>query len=511
MMPEGRDTDFDVVVVGSGLGGLSAAALLARGGFHVAVVERNQQPGGCAQAFRRGDYQFDPAVHVTLEAGPGIFTANMLDHLGVADRVQFVTTDHTYRAVYPDTTIEAPPGRRAFLEYHQELFPDDADGLSTLFGMRAALFEQLALLPQKLDARSLEAAMEAAPLVFRYRSATVAEVLSEHLRDPRCAAAFASAWPYVGSPPSRLSFLLFNQMLESFHMGAYYPLGGFQTLVDAFGEALVGAGGALLVDNEVTRIVIEDERAVGVDLAGGERLSARVVISNADAHHTFADLVGWDRVPAAYRRRFDRYRVSPSAFAIYGVLHADPVALGLGHENFVFTDWDHEHTWREVQEGRPGGMWLTVPTLMDDGLAPEGVHLAIVTSLAPARADGTWHERRDDYAAALLDAARLAVPDAAEAIEIVDVATPDSLAAYTRNHDGAIYGWENTPAQTASKRLGHRTPVGGLFLSGHWTEEGSGSFRVMTSGRATAALVATELGRPSAVPALGGGALGEEA
>lgn len=502
--------DVDVVVVGSGLGGLSAAALLARGGFDVAVVERNDRPGGCAQAFRHGEYLFDAAVHVTLEAGPGIFTANLLDHLGVADRVQFVTTEHTYRATYPGLTIEAPPGRRAFLEAHQELFPQDADGLERLFHTRAALFEQLSRLPQKLDARSLEDAMAAAPLVFRYRTATVAEVLSEYLTEPRCSAAMASLWPYVGSPPSRLSFLLFNQMLESFHKGAFYPLGGFQTLVDALGEALVVEGGELLLGTEVTRIITDGGRAVGVDLASGRRITARAVVSNADAHHTLGELVGWDLVPAGYRRRFERYRLSPSAFVIYGVLHTDPGALGLGHENFAFGSWDHEHTWADIQAGRPGGIWLNVPTLLDRSLAPEGVHLAILTTLAVG-ADGSWHERRDRFAQALLDAIDPVVPDAREAIEVLDVATPDTLAAYTRNHDGAIYGWENTPAQTASKRLAHRTPVDGLFLSGHWTEEGSGSFRVMTSGRATAAMVAAELGRPEAVPFLGAGSLAEPA
>jgi phytoene desaturase len=498
--------ELDVIVVGSGLGGLSAAALLARGGLRVAVVERNDHPGGCAQAFRRGDYLFDPAIHITLEAAPGVFTSNLLEHLGVGDRVRFVTTEHTYRARYPDLTIEAPPGRQEFLEHHQRLFPHEADGLARLFETRAALFEQLSLLPQKLDARGIEDAMAAAPLVFRYRTATVADVLREFLSDPRVIAAMSSLWPYVGSPPSRLSFLLFNQMLESFHLGAYYPLGGFKTLVDAFAASIARDDGELLLGAEVTRVVVEDGRAVGVELADGAILTARAVISNADTRHTFGDLVGWDHVPPGYRRRFDRYRLSPSAFAIYGVLHADPLALGLGHENFAFGGWDHERTWADVEAGRPGGIWLNVPTLLDASLAPAGEHLAILTGLAP-HADGGWHDRRDGYAAALLDAIDGLVPDARDAIEIVDVATPDTLASFTRNQGGAIYGWENTPMQTASKRLAHRTPVDGLFLSGHWTEEGSGSFRVMTSGRAVAAMVASDLGLPDAVPSLGGGSL----
>jgi phytoene desaturase len=495
---------YDVVVIGSGLGGLSTAALLARAGLHVAVVERSEHAGGYAQAFRRGPYLFDPAIHFTMDAGPGGFTPAMLAHLGVSDQVTFVPTQHTYRASYPDLTVEAVPGRQAFLETHQRMFPADADGLARLFDMRQTLFAQLAALPQKVGARGLADAMAAAPLVFRYRMSTLNDVLSEYLTDPRCSAAIGTIWPYVGSPPSRMSFLLFNQMLETLHAGSYYALGSFQTLADALVSAVGHHGGDVLLGSEVTRIVIDGDRAAGVEIAGGRVLGARAVVSNADAYQTFGELVGWNVLPENLRRRLDRSRLSPSAFALYGVLHADPVEMGLTHENFVFTTWDHDQTWSDIQAARPGGIWVSVPTMVDPSLAPQGTHLATVTSLAPARADGTWKDVRTDYTKLLLDAVEQGIPGLKDAFELVDVATPDTLNRFTRNRGGAAYGWENIPSQTASKRLAHRTPLDGLFLSGHWAEEGTSSLRVLTSGRATAAMVAADLGHPGSVPDFGG-------
>jgi prolycopene isomerase len=288
------------------------------------------------------------------------------------------------------------------------------------------------------------------------------------------------------------------------HAGTYYALGSFQTLADALVSAIDGNSGDVLFDSEVTRIVIDGDRAAGVEIAGGRILSARAVVSNADAYHTFGELVGWDVLPASLRRRLDRSRLSPSAFALYGVLHADPAELGLTHENFVFTTWDHDQTWTDIQAARPGGIWLSVPTMVDPSLAPAGTHLAAVTSLAPARADGTWKHVRDAYTEALLDAVEQRIPGTRDAFEIVETATPDTLNRYTRNRGGAAYGWENIPSQTASKRLAHRTPLGGLFLSGHWAEEGTSSLRVLTSGRATAAMVAADLGRSGSVPDFGG-------
>lgn len=496
--------DRDVIVIGSGLGGLSAAALLARAGLRVSVVERNEHPGGYAQAFRRGPYIFDPAIHFTMDAGPHGFAPSMLAHLGVADRVTFTPTEHTYSARFPGVTIDAVPGRGAFLQAHQELFPRDADGLARLFDMRRSMFAQLAALPQKVGPRGLEDAVSAAPLVFKYRMSTLEDVLAEFLTDPRCRAAIGSIWPYVGSPPSRMSFLLFNQMLETLHTGTYYALGSFQTLADALAAAVSENGGEVLLGSEVTKIVVDDGRAAGVRTADGRVLSARAVISNADAYQTFGELLGWELIPDRLRQRLVRGALAPSAFALYGVLHADPAGLGLGHENFVFNSWDHDETWADIQQSRPGGIWLSVPTIVDPSLAPPGTHLAIVTSLAPARADGSWRDARDSYAAALLAATDRGIPGVRDVFETVEVATPDTLYHYTRNRGGAAYGWENIPAQTASKRLAHRTPVDGLFLSGHWSEEGTSSLRVLTSGRAVAAMVAADLGHPGCVPDLGG-------
>ncbi len=498
-----RPTDYDVVVVGSGLGGLSAGALLAHSGARTLVVEQAEEPGGYARAFSRGNYRFDAAVHVTLEAAPGRLTANLLDHLGVGDLCRFVAIGDPYTVAMPDLLLRLPNGLDPYIEAHAKLFPHEADALRRYFEMRMQLFIQMARMPQQIGVTELAEAMRVAPLVFRFRSATVQEVLDQYFTDDRLKALLGVAWPYVGSPPSRLSFLLYSQVMELLVTDARYALGSFQTLVDALVAGLERSGGQLVTGRAVERITVDDGAVTGVVLDDGSEVSTRVVVSNADALHTFRDLVGEDLLPRRFRKRLERATPSHSAVVLYTAYEGEAEDIGLPHETFVYRHWDHDQTEADILAGRPGGVWISVPTGLDPSLAPPGVQLVTISALAPYEVAGGWQERLPSYTEELLELVGNGVPALAGTLEVVDVATPETLQRRTRNFAGAIYGWDNTPNQVASKRLGHRTPIDGLLLSGHWSAEGSSSFRALLSGIETARMVAEDIGaRP--VPELRG-------
>ena len=136
---ESREERYDIVVVGSGMGGLSAAALLAKAGKKVLVIERHDRPGGYAHAFRRKDYLFDAAVHwiggcePSEDPGRGGID-RLLRYLGVRDRCDFLLVNPFYTATYPGFRLEVPLGTEAFLEAHLQHFPGEAKGLRALNG-----------------------------------------------------------------------------------------------------------------------------------------------------------------------------------------------------------------------------------------------------------------------------------------------------------------------------------------------------------------------------------------
>jgi phytoene desaturase len=492
-----RDDTYDAIVVGSGLGGVSAAALLAKHGFKTLVLEQGDGAGGLAHAFKRDDYTFDSAIRVLAE---GEMVEGLLGYLGVLDECKLLHIDHLYRAEFPDLTIFAPVGLDEFMEAHIRLFPDEEEGIRSFFGIRRQMFLETAQMPMQLDPRQLGSAMDIAPTLFKYRTATLGDVLDEHLRDPRLKAMACALWPYMGTDPSRLSFFAYSQFIGVLVDGPYYCEGTFQNLVDAFVTALERNGGELALRTPVTRILVEEGRVAGVEVEGGRTIRAPLVVSNADARHTFEDLIGLEGLPSSFVKKLQRLKPSMSACVLYGATKHDVLQYEPAHETFIYKHWDHADTWRDVLAGKPAGMSMSIMTMLDPGLAPAGEHIIIITAVAPYDIGRSWDEHREGYMDSLLAEFEIVVPNLREHLEFSIGGTPLEIERYTRNYEGATYGWELIPQQIGSKRLGHAGPVEGLYLSGHWTEEGPASFRVILSGINTATKILADSGSAETIP-----------
>ena len=272
-------------------------------------------------------------------------------------------------------------------------------------------------------------------------------------------------------------------MLFSFvDEGAYYCQGTFMNLVNALVEALKRDGGELLLLARVRRILVEGGAAKGVVLENGQRIGAKTVISNVDATQTFQELVGFDKTPLRYRHKLNRMRPSLSGFVLYLATDLDVSKMGASHEMFLYRSWDNDETYQEMKSGVPRATNVTVPTLTDGSLAPQGEHIVTITALVPYEIGAAWKDEKTRYAEALLDELDSRFPGIKGRLKFVEGGSPRTMERYTLNLTGAIYGWEVSPDQVGPGRLGQETPIKNLFLAGHWTQPGGGVYGVTASG-----------------------------
>ncbi len=489
---ESRRDAYDVIVVGSGIGGLTAAALLARAGRRVLVVERHDRVGGYAHAFRRGRYLFDSAVHLVggCEPAPlagGGLIDSLLTTLGVRDRCDFVRIDPCYAAVYPGLVVRAPCQIEEFVQVHSDGDPTRAKALRQFLQECLDIREETQRASQLPSPFGAVADTRRFPNLLRYRRATLAQVLDAQLESAELRSLVGTLWPYLGLPPSRVSFLYFANMLMSYLTeGAFYCRGSFQRFADALAAAILQNGGEILLKSSVRRIRVEGGRACGVVLEHGQRIEAPLVLSNADAKQTVEELVGPEAFPSRYVAGLRRMKPSLSSFIVHAAASLPLSPRDTCHETFLYSSFDHDQGYRSSLAGDPSWLSVTVPTLADPSLAPAGEHLLILTTLIPYGAESRWRMGRERVAAHLLELAERQFPGLRQRLEFVESGTPRTLERYTRNTAGALYGWELSPAQVGSGRLPGSTPIPGLRLVGHWTQPGGGVYGVVSSGIITA-------------------------
>lgn len=475
-------SDYDVIVVGAGNAGLTAATTLARAGRRTLLLERHNVPGGCATSFRRGRFEFEVALHqlsgVGTEGQPMSLREGLFTQLGVADKLDFIQEHELYRAVIPgqlDLTLPADwDGAIAAIEAE---FPGNRDRAAKFFELvQQVTFWQIAAM-RGMPADQID------PVLFKYGLRPTKEVLDEFFDDDRLKAALAIYWTYLGQPPSTLSFQ--DLALTLFAYLAFKPWhirGGSQAMSEAILDSFLAAGGEVRFNTGVQSILTEGGRVVGVRLDGGDEVSAPDVVSNASLPTTYGMLDGID-VPAPVRKDLGSRRVGVSGFLLHMGLDATPAELGFTTSTtFINRDTDDDRTyaaWRTLEPVR--GVCVSAYDIAPIGFAPVGAtHVSLVTLQyadvwrdVPPR---DYARTKFAYAETLLDLCETVTPGIRDAIEEVDVATPLTMMHYLGHPGGAIYGYDQDATEGWLFRNSEReTHVPGLHLAGSWS--GMGGFQ----------------------------------
>ena len=494
--------DYDVVVIGAGAGGLSSAATLAKNGLRVAVFEQHDKVGGFMTAFERGDYRFEVSLHVLANVVPGTAFYKVLDSLGVIDKVEFLRVDPMWRCVFPDRTFDVPGDREAFRSYLHREFPDSREGIDAFFDTAEKSYEEVVALGE-LSRKSLPVRVLnylvfplKFPTMFKYRNATLQEILDDHVSDARVQGILAQLWGYLGLPPSQAAGLYYTVMWHALHAnGAFYPEGTSQAISNAMADTIRENGGQIFLDTRIDKILMEDGRAAGVVTQRGKEVSSRFVVSNASALQTYLRLVGEEHLAPSFVRKLKDMEISCSLVIVYLGLDLDLSQTDLRdqHEVFLNSGYDFDQDYRNLEAGNLDDPHIVMGLYSNiaPGFAPKGKSVISLVTVMPYEYMQNWRydEDYDAYTRIKEEVARKLIrrvedvlPGASDHIEVMEIGTPRTIERYTLHDKGAVYGFALRPDQSFNQRLQQSGPVDRLYLAGGWTFPGNGQSSCILSG-----------------------------
>jgi all-trans-retinol 13,14-reductase len=492
---------FDAIVVGSGIGGLTTAALLARhGGRRVLVLERHYMPGGFTHVFQRRGYEWDVGLHyIGAVDSRRSLTRRLFDH--VSDRgLSWASMGEVYdRIVFDDKAYDFVAGPDRFRAGMKEYFPAEAAAIDRYVDLIRRIGRQANLYFAEKTLGGLLGAV-AGPLLrapfLRWARRTTLEALERITSDRQLLGVLTGQFGDYGLPPSQSSFAMHAMLVRHYLWGGSYPVGGSSAIARAIVPGIEAEGGKVLYYAEVSEILVEGGRAVGVRMADGAELRAPVVVSDAGIHNTYRHLLPRPVAESqGLMARLGKLQPSASHLCIYAGCEKTAAELGLPKHNlWIYPGYDHDANvaaFLDDPEAPLPVVYVSFPSAKDPSFEerfPGRATLELIT-LAPFERfapwlDEPWRRRGDDYEAMkrrfaerMFAALDRQLPGLSAKIDYWEMSTPLSTRHFANYERGEIYGVDHSPDRFRQRFLRPRTPIRGLYLTGQ---------DVMTAGIASA-------------------------
>jgi phytoene dehydrogenase-like protein len=502
-----QKTDYDVIVIGAGMGGLSAATHLAVKGQKVLVLEKHNRVGGSTSSFKRGEFTFDTALHEMAGGGPGKLDRGLFQLLkvtGVDKKVELYPVPDFYRSHFPGVDITLPPNWEGFKSELKKKWPEESRGIDTFHTLCTELSGDLMDLKNLFRYGTLRSVATQVmvplqqPTFYTWKDRTVKDLMDHCFKNEDLKAVVSQLWVYYGAPVEKQSALIFMAATESYLSdGPWHVKGTSQALAEGYATRIRELGGTIKTSTLVTKITMENGMATGIVTADGQKYTARYIVANTDPYQLAYKLIGKENMPAKYIEKLESMKPANSLFGVYLGLNIDLKAQGLKDtEIFYNTSRNSTKMYEAMMKGdyANGAVDITIYSNLGDPIyAPAGksvVKLDAYSDLSVWPKDRTaYNKMKAQKMDELIALASNAIPQLKDPKNIIfkEGYTPKTIQSYTLNKGGVVYGFELTPEQW--QKVPNTTPIANVFITSNWTQAWHGVCSGQVNGWRAARLI----------------------
>lgn len=485
------DDHYDAICIGSGLGCLTTANLMAKRGKKVLVLEKHYTPGGFTHVFSRPEYEWDVGVHYVGEVlKPGTMMYNLFQHLSNGEMKWADMGDVYDRIVFGNTTYDFVKGVGNFKEKMKSYFPNETKGIDKyvkeLFAVNSATRTYFAekILPETIRFFTSGLLRKS---YLKYSNRTTKEVIGQCTNDPKLLAVLTGQYGDYGLPPSKSSFVMHAAVAKHYMgNGGAYPVGGSINFFKTIAPEILNAGGKAITNADVINVLVKNGTAIGVKMKDGREILSDTVISGAGLDVTLNKLLPKEELSKFPLEELKSVPHSVGHVSLYIGIKETSESLNLPKANFwIYPDnYDHdenvENYLKDPENTEFPVVYISFPSAKDPEFETRfpGKSTIEIITLAPYEWFTQWENSRwkkrgqeyDDYkekmSLKLLDKLYERLPQLKGKIDYYELSTPLSTKHFANYEHGELYGLDHIPERYRIKALRPKTPIKNFYLTG---------------------------------------------
>lgn len=467
--------NYDVIIIGSGMGGLGTGLKLQSSNpeLKTIILEQHNIPGGYVNGFKRKGYYFDSGAEGLVFCGDGQIFKLALDEFSV--KQEFKLIDPVETMYFPDKKIVMYGDEGKYQAELFKNFPENIEEIKQFFKVVKSIMDEFhSVVKGKFDPsfKELLKIIFTCPNLRKYATKSFDDLLNDYITDDQLRDVLAIYSLWLGVQPNiiraPLAALIF---FSPYYDGHYYPKGGMLAFTKNMAKAYIEQGGEISYRTKVKKILIENRKAIGVELEDGTKLYGSWIVSNSDLNKTAFELVGKEHLPSKYLEFISKMEKSITGFSVFLGLNIhlkdtpSHIAYNLKTESYL----------ERIASGKyaPEEVLIRIPDKIDSSLKNEKGTAVVLLTIAPYDLEKNWgsgkdgkrtakyEEIKEKYTQQVIQLAEKVIPDLSKHVVVKEAATPLTFERYTLNTGGSWYG-----VKKGYKKPKQQTPIKHLLLAG---------------------------------------------